>query len=100
MKDEKFDLVEACGILDYLDGRPLSFLLKFALGDILKETGAIIVSNMAKTRAANLLRKMYNWEIVYREQDELGRLIEEAGGKNIKIFVEPWGIHPVATATK
>ena len=100
MKDEEFDIIEACGILDYLDDRLVSFLLKFALGDILKETGAIIVSNMAKTRAANLLRKMYNWEIIYRKPEELGRLIEKAGGKNIKIFVEPWVIHPVATATK
>lgn len=95
---EKFDLVEACGILDYLpDDRAIS-ILEFSLKS-LKKGGRIIVSNMNRTRGANLLLKMYNWPIIYRAPEKFGRLIKRAGGKSVKVYVEPWGIHLVATAS-
>lgn len=94
---EKFDIIEACGILDYLSDEYVIALLGFALNS-LDTDGKIIVSNMSETRGANLLRRTYNWAIHYRSPQELGQLIKKAGGENIKVFVEPWGIHPVATA--
>lgn len=96
--DERFDIVEACGISDYLPDERVVSLLEFALNSLRKD-GQIIVSNMNRTRAANLLLKMYNWPIIYRNPEEFGRLIKQAGGRNIKVYVEPWGIHPVATAS-
>jgi 2-polyprenyl-3-methyl-5-hydroxy-6-metoxy-1,4-benzoquinol methylase len=97
--EQSFDIVEACGILDYLPDDRAVALIQFALS-ALKDDGQIIISNMSRTRAANLLLKMYNWPIIYRTPEEFGRLIEKAGGRNIKVYVEPWGIHPVATADK
>lgn len=96
---EKFDIVEACGILDYLSDDHAISLLRFAL-DFLEDNGTIIVSNMSETRGANLLRKMYNWEINYRSPEEFGQLIQRAGGRNIRVYVEPWGIHHVAIANQ
>ena len=95
---EKFDIIEACGILDYLSDDNAVTLLKFALRS-LDDNGKIIVSNMNKTRGANLLRKMYNWEINYRSPEELSQLINRAGGKEVKVYIEPWEIHPVAIAS-
>lgn len=95
--NEKFDIVEACGIFDYLSDDQVITLLNFAFGS-LNPNGKIIVSNMNRTRGANVLLKMYNWPINYRSPEELGCLIKRAGGQNIKIYVEPWNIHPVATA--
>jgi len=97
-KNEKFDTIEACGILDYLSDKSAVSLLKFAIS-ALNKNGKIIVSNMNATRGANLLRKMYNWEINYRTPEALGQLIHKAGGIDIKIYIEPWNIHPVATAS-
>ena len=94
---EKFDVVEACGILDYLPDEHVVALVRFALASLTKE-GRIIVSNMSETRGAQLLRKTYNWSIRYRTPERLGQLIKAAGGKDIEVFIEPWGIHPVATA--
>lgn len=96
--DEKFDTVEACGIFDYLSDDQVIATLQYAFG-ALSPGGSVIVSNMSRTRGANLLLKTYNWPIVYRTPEEFGRLIKRAGGKNVVVYVEPWGIHPVAIAT-
>ena len=95
---EKFDVFEVCGIFDYLPDEQVVELLQFAFSS-LNPKGSIIVSNMNRTRGARLLLKMYNWPIIYRTPENFGRLIKRAGGKNVKVYVEPWGIHPVATAT-
>ncbi len=91
----KFNCVEACGILDYLPDRYAIQLIRFAFS-ILESNGILILSNMSETRGAVWLRKVYNWEIIYRTYDEFIALIEKAGGKKITVFIEPWGIHPVA----
>lgn len=93
----RFDTIEACGILDYLPDRTAGELLSLALSR-LHRGGVLIVSNMAPTRGATLLTKMYNWDIIYRAPERLAQLISLAGGKNVTVYVEPWGIHPVAIA--
>jgi len=95
----KFNVIEFCGILDYLPGKVAKKLISNALS-LLEDGGTIIVSNMAETVSAEYLRKLYNWEIIYRTPKELGELVVSAGGKNVQVFNEPWGIHPVATATR
>jgi ubiquinone/menaquinone biosynthesis C-methylase UbiE len=95
---QQFDIVEACGILDYLLDDDAIKLLSFAI-EAVKSGGHIIVSNMNSTSSAASLRRLYNWAIHYRTPEELGRLIDCAGGKNIKVYLEPWAIHLVAVAT-
>ncbi|MFH1773298.1 MAG: methyltransferase domain-containing protein [Patescibacteria group bacterium] len=97
LNGKKFNIVEACGILDYLPDRIAIKLIKFALS-VLKPGGKIIISNMVETRAANLLSKTYNWRVVYRHPKQFESLIKKGGGKNIKIYLEPWSIHSMATA--
>ncbi len=93
--EKKFDVVEACGILDYFNDDEAVKILEFALS---RTSGSIIVSNMNKTRGGKLLLKTYNWPIIYRTPGEFKLLIQKAGGKNVKIYIEPWNIHVVATA--
>lgn len=95
---KKYDVVEACGIFDYLSDKQSLFLLDLMLR-FLRPGGKIIISGMAETRGADLLRKIYNWEIIYRSPNEFADLVKMAGGKNVKIYIEPWGIQYVAVAT-
>ena len=74
-------------------------LIKFAL-DSLEDGGSIIVSNMVKTRSSAMLSQMANWDIIYRTPEEFADLIIKAGGQNVKVHVEPWGIFTIATACK
>lgn len=100
LANRKFDVVEICGLGDYLSDRSEIKLIEIALG-FLKPEGKIIVSNMVETQpASDLLRRRYNWDIpAYRTPKKFKELIQKGGGKNIKIYLEPWGIHSIATAT-
>ena len=99
LESKKFKIIEACGILDYLPEKHAIKLIQFALHAI-QDDGLIIMSNMNNTNAGPLLSKLFNWDIIYRTPSEFGSLIKKAGGKNVKVYVEPWEIHPVVTFTK
>ncbi|MFH0854890.1 MAG: hypothetical protein V1891_05415, partial [bacterium] len=93
---KKFKVVELCGILDYLKDRLALSLFEIAFDFLNSSNGYVIASNMSQTSEADLLKGMYNWEIDYRSPQEFITLIKKAGGENIKLYIEPWGIHPVA----
>lgn len=98
--NEKFDVIEACGIIDYLPDRIAIKMLRDSFS-LLRKGGRIIVSNMNEIfPSADILRRVYNWELIYRTPEQFSRLIQKAGGQNIKVYIEPWKIHSVATATK
>lgn len=99
VKREQFHSAEICGLLDYLDEETAVGLIKVVLEHI-EPGGTVVVSNMAKTRAERVLSNLYNWWIIYRSPAELARLLKSAGAKTATIYVEPWGIHPVAVITK
>lgn len=95
---KKYDVVEGCGIFEYLSDKQSLFLLGLML-NFLRPGGKIIVSGMTETRGANLLRKIYNWEIIYRSPEELTELVGRAGGRNVKIYIEPWRVQYVIIFT-
>ncbi|HLC15107.1 MAG TPA: class I SAM-dependent methyltransferase [Thermodesulfovibrionia bacterium] len=95
LNNEKFDVIEACGILDYLNKDAALKLMRNAFSS-LNTNGSVILSNMMKTGSADLLSRICNWNIVYRSPEEFENLILEAGGKNVRIYSEPWKIHAVA----
>ena len=97
--NRKFHFVEACGILDYLSPKISIALVKKML-EVTEEGGTIIVSNVVPTRHEKVLSKLFNWNMVYKKPEELKQIVEEAGGKNVQVQVEPWGIHAVVTATR
>ncbi len=96
--ENSFDIVEACGILDYLPN-PIAIKLLKVAKTLLKDSGTAIFSNMNRTRAADLLTRTYNWSIIYRTPEEFGALVKEAGFSKVRVYVEPWRVHPVAVAT-
>lgn len=98
LKKEKFDVIEVCGLYDYFLDKQVMKMVKMVL-EGLKPDGTLIASAMSETPFANLLRRIYNWEIVYRTPYAFGQLIEDAGGKKVNVYVEPWKIYMVATAT-
>lgn len=89
---------EGCGIADYLKDNHVVALAEYALST-LQDSGHLVMSGMNQTPHAKMLSKPYNWDIEYRPPKKFGELMQKAGGKNIKIYVEPWEIYYVATAT-
>ena len=99
LKGRKFDIVEICGFLDYLDDDQATVLIRESL-DLLEEGGMIVLSAMKRTRWAIILEVVYKWKVVYRDVESFGRIINLAGGKHIDIMVEDRGIFLIATAIK
>lgn len=97
---QKFDVIEACGICDYFSDMYVKRKILKSVFSMLRKGGMAIVSGMAETPAADLLRRIYNWEIIYRSPEVFASLVREAGGRNVKVYVEPWGIYYVAVAIK
>lgn len=93
----KFDVVESCGIIDYLSDRATKRLLK-VIRQFVTTDGIIIVSNMQETMWARDLRRVYNWEIRYRIANDFHALIQNAGWQHVKVQVENEGIYTIATA--
>lgn len=99
LEGEKYDIIEACGIADYLPENLL--LLLFGLvNSLLEDRGHFITSNMRKTRGSLFLTWTYNWPILYRSPEELHTILKNSNFQSPKVFVEPWGIHMYATARK
>lgn len=99
LEGTSFDHVEACGIMDYLtDDRVVD--LAQMLRSKLKRGGTMLISQMSRTRAANVLSDTYNWWIIYRTPEQFGELLRQAGFKNVTIYVEPWRVHMVALVRK
>jgi hypothetical protein len=94
-----FHTVEACGILDYLHDKIALKLLCDAF-NMLQHNGTLIVSNMIENRYTSSFTKICNWEMVYRTSEDLAYLVKNAGGKNVKVYREPWNTHAVAIAQK
>lgn len=96
--ENTFDLVEACGIADYLSDNATAYLSMIMLRHAKDK---IVVSNMAAIKPHDqVLEKTYNWPLIYKTPEKLGQLVKDQGGKDVKVYVEPWGIHPVAVALK
>ncbi|MCG2726431.1 MAG: class I SAM-dependent methyltransferase [Elusimicrobia bacterium] len=97
--DGEYDIIEACGIVDYLSDLYVATLFR-QVHFLLNGGGYFITSNMNRTHAARILTWTYNWEIVYRSPDELADILWRNNFQKIKVFIEPWHIHPYAVARK
>ena len=101
LSGRRFDFVEACGIMDYLPTRIAKKLVQMMLA-MTSERGRIIVSNVSRspTGSERLLRKLYNWDLVYRSPEELAGIVEDGGGRIERVVIEPWRMHAIITATR
>ncbi|MDP2656653.1 MAG: class I SAM-dependent methyltransferase [bacterium] len=97
--NEKFDIVEACGIADYLPDKYFKSLVEKAMS-YLNVGGKLLISNMMPGVWSSFIRRTYNWEMIYRTTHQVAELLKESGQKDIRIYVEPWKVHMIAVVTK
>lgn len=99
LRQRKFQIIEACGIFDYFNDAGVVRLLRNCIMPLMEKNGKLIVSGMNETRLSSIMRRMYNWEVIYRPASTFGELIRQAGFVNTKVLSEPLGVYYVATAT-
>ena len=96
---QRFGLIEAAGIADYLNDKYLIRLVQIML-ELSTDNGRMTISGMQETEWAKDLIGIYEWEIIYRDIEELAHFIEQAGGKIISKEVESCGIYTLVQFSK
>ncbi len=96
---ERPDIVEMVGLLDYLDDKTIVALFKKIRG-WLPEGGTFLTGHIRRNPEQYFLKWVINWEMCYRDAEDLHRLLSAAGFEDRKILLEPQGIHMVAVCRK
>ncbi|OGF19456.1 hypothetical protein A3I35_03415 [Candidatus Falkowbacteria bacterium RIFCSPLOWO2_02_FULL_45_15] len=95
-------MVEMVGLMDYLDDeRAIS--LCHSIRDFLPVGGFFITANAISNDEVSFMSTVIEWDMIYREPEELASIIEAAGfnskTSSCQIVVEPEKIHAVALCT-
>lgn len=99
--NQKFDVIEMVGFLDYLDDASvINILRKVHL--ILNENGYLIAANVKPNPEKYFLDKVVNWKMFYRNKNDLIDVITKSGfnKENCEIVSEPFNIHNVFVVKK
>lgn len=99
--NNKFDVVEIVGLLDYFDDEKITKIFS-GIYQILDDGGIVITSNINHNSEEKFLTKVIDWPMVYRTAEELATLVNVAGFKfeNIRPFYEPLKVHGLVVAKK
>lgn len=93
------DIVEASGILDYLDDEYATKFIALCHRNLAWD-GRMIVSNIVPNMEQSFITKALNWQMIYRTPRQLQEIVIRAGFTKQKIVIEPLGIHALCVATK
>jgi len=93
------DIVEMVGIMDYFDHQTAVEVCR-AIFEKLPMGGTLITCNIVPNIEFKFLDNVLNWKMVYRQPDDLKNLLYESGFCDVRIYVEPLGIHAIAVCIK
>ena len=98
-KGFKPDIVEMVGMLDYLNDSQAIKLISLIRRN-LTLGGRLITCNIVPNIEQPFITKGLNWPMIYRTSEQLKELMFRAGfaSDDVKIFLEPLGIHALCVA--
>jgi len=88
-------MVQMIGLLDYLSDEQAVRIIEWVESEML-EYGAFMTCNIFPNPERPFVRVVTDWEMNYREPDDLVRIPAQAGFDHTEVFVEPQGIHGVS----
>jgi len=95
------DIVEMVGLLDYFSDEKVKELLAL-IREKLAPGGVLITANIRNNLERPFLTNFVGWRMVYREPEDFYELARAAGFRDddLRVMVEPMGIHFVLVARK
>ncbi len=87
------------GILDYFDFETAVLVLK-QVREKLILGGTVLIANMRRHPLESTMKILGNWNLVYREPEEVKSLLAESGYENIEVWLEPEEIFCIGKAVK
>ena len=97
--DQKLDIIEMVGLLDYFDNEKVRQLFSLIYRK-LADNGILITANITDNRERPFVTNLIGWEMMYRKPEEFIELAMEAGfpKENLEIIFEPTMIHFILIA--
>lgn len=98
-EDFKPDIIEMCGLMDYLLD-PLAVVLIKKIHRRLQLNGFFLTCHIHPNHEAYFLWHQENWGMLYRTRRQLRELLIEGGFLEADLYAEPHRIHSVAVTQK
>ncbi len=95
----RYDIGVLSGLLDYFDFDTAVSVLR-AVWEQIVPGGIVLVANMRRHYLASTMRVLGNWHLVYREPEEMERILKESGFEGIKVWLEPAEVFCIGKATR
>ena len=95
----KPDVVEMCGLLDYLPWK-LAVILVKKIHRCLKRDGFFLTCHIHSNWEKYFLWHQENWGMLYRSRKQLREMLTEGGFLEADLYAEPHRIHSVAVAQR
>lgn len=84
----KHDLAILSGLIDYFDFETAVSVLKSVREQLLL-SGTVLVANMRRHYLASTMSVLGNWNLVYREPEEVESILVESGYEEVEVWLEP-----------
>jgi len=97
--DAKHHIAILSGLIDYFDFETAVSVLK-KVGQQLLPDGIIMIANMRRHYLASTMSVLGNWDLAYREPEEIENILSESGYEKIEVWLEPEQIFCIGKARK
>jgi hypothetical protein len=95
----KYDIGILSGLLDYFDFETAVSVLRM-VRDQLLPGGTVLIANMRRHYLASTMSILGDWHLVYREPEEIERILVESGFEEVEVWLEPEQIFCLGKARK
>lgn len=87
------------GLIDYFDFETAVSVLN-SIREQLLPGGTVLVANMRRHYLASTMRLLGDWNLVYREPEELESILGESGYEGIEVWLEPEKVFCIGKASR
>jgi hypothetical protein len=94
-----YDIGILSGLIDYFDTETAVSVLTTVREQLLLG-GTVLIANMRRHYLASTMRVLGNWNLVYREPEEVENILVESGYKDTEVWLEPEGIFCIGKAKR
>lgn len=96
---DKYDIGVMSGLIDYFDFETAVSVLRMVKGQLV-QGGTLFIANMRRHKLASTMSVLGNWNLVYREPEEVESILVESRYEEIEVLLEPEKIFCIGKARK
>jgi len=95
----RHDIGILSGLIDYFSFETAISVLKMIKEQLLPG-GTVLIANMRRHKLASTMSVLGNWNLVYREPEDVESILTESGYEDIEVWLEPEKVFCIGKARK